>query len=141
MRNVCTLALLAAGMAACGAHPAVISGPGGTSQQIERVRNQETMGTENQLIVEGRNRGNVRLLSAREERPNGFLRLYMGFQNTSNSDQSIQYEVHFFDATGLPITETSGWVPLEIAAKSAGYATVTSVRREAATFKVHMSYR
>lgn len=134
-------ALLLFAASGCGAHPATIAMPGGQPTQVERVRDQETIGTENQLIVQGENRRTIRLLSVKADRPNGYLRLYIGFQNTARSSQSVNVEVHYFDEAGLPIQETSGWIPVEIDARSSKFASVTCVRKEAATFKVHMTYR
>jgi len=139
LTGLSALALLT--LTGCGATPAVIAMPGAQPTQVERVRDQETIGTENQLIVQGENRRTIKLLSVKADRPNGFLRLYLGFQNTGRSSQSLTFEVHYFDEGGLPIQETSGWIPLEVDGRAAKYASVTCVRREAATFKVHMSYR
>jgi hypothetical protein len=130
----------ALGVVGCGPTPAVITTPTRPTQ-VERVTDRATMGTENQIVVQGRNRGSVRLLAVKEDRPNGFMRLNIGFQNVSKSDESVQFQVQYFDKDGLPIAENSGWLPLEIPEQGARYASVTSVRKDAATFKVHMLYR
>jgi uncharacterized protein YcfL len=139
MRLKLALAVTLLTAAGC-AKPAVITTGDGKRQVVDTVK-QETVDADKQLIVEGRNRGDVKLLTVQESRPNGYLRLQIGFQNRAGDDRQIQFEVHYFDEKGLPIMETTGWTPLEIPARGAKYASVTSIRREAASYKVHMMYQ
>lgn len=130
---------LIVGGCASAAKP-VISGPdiGSTTTQAQK---QESMGTGNELIVEGRNRGTIKLLAVKVSRPNGYLQLQIGFQNTANRDQYLEYEVHFMDANGMPIPETSGWKPLSVTGRGVAYGQVVCIKKEAETFKVHMKYK
>jgi len=135
-----TLSFVALSLAGC-AKRVVITAPDRTSTREVGPVKKETMGTEDEIIVEGRNRGSVRLLAVKQARLNGFLQLQIGFRNVSNSDADALFEVHFFDSDGYPIPETSGWLPISIVRRGVQYASVTCVKREAQTFKIHMLYK
>lgn len=133
--------LVLGALAACAPKPTVVTGPDrGRSTEVVPVK-KETMGTEDEIIVEGKNRGSLRLLAVKKSRPNGFLRLQIGMQNVSKNDEDAVFEVHFFDADGYPIPETSGWLPISVVQRGVQYTSVTCIRKEATTFKIHMMYK
>jgi hypothetical protein len=124
----------------CPKHPTVITSNQGKESTTVTPTNQADMRTATQIVVEGKNKGSIKLLAVKESRVNGFLQLQIGFQNVSKNDEAIQFEVLYFDSGGYPIKEMTPWTPLTIPAKGVRYASVIALRKEATTYNIHMIY-
>ena len=132
----CTFLLLCA----CASREVSISGE--RQSGIIESQKYESTGTEIEVISEGRGfmaRKLVRVTLVKEQIVNGFLKLHLGFQSRSNTFQTMQYMVTFFDENGFPLEKaTVGWLPISVNPRSVTYQQVLAINKDAQTYKVHV---